>query len=339
MSQRKIENGEVLASNLERSRLDLAPRVGETKVSYALIVAVGPGQIREALDSIDSFLYFCPPNCRIIAIDDHTEDGTYAALLALKDPRLVILRNTRPEKYAGLVHTIADGLAAALHSAELRLVLKTDTDALMIGCGLFHDAQEFALANPTVGIFGRYAMNYDGSPKSFGNMPDVFRWQIHWKRRFVPGTRDFRNVVRRATSNGWTLGENVFGGGYFLSSECARSIASAGLLHTRSILRSCSAVIAEDAYMTMAAYAVGMRPGQFAHPKGPMGLAYDGLPAPPAVLRREGMKLIHTVDKGKFTPRCTESPHNPREFFSKLRAYGDFQVTEDPSNSFKAVAT
>jgi hypothetical protein len=279
-------------------------------------MAVGPGNQDIVRDTLESIFQFRPSDCVLILVDDCTNDGTYDLLLGLKDPRVIVLRNQKPWKYRGLLHTVAAGLAEAARMPDLELVLKTDTDALLTGHGLFDDAKAFARQKPQVGIFGRHLTNYDGSTKSYSVHTDFLNRELRFPRRFIPGRLGYAEICRRALASGWSLGENVFGGAYFMTGNCLREIQSLGYLDTSHSPRTS---IAEDVYFTMCAVAAGFGRAQFAAPFGPLALAYDGLPAPARELAEKGMKLVHTVDKGKNTSRAENEGQTPREFFAQLR--------------------
>jgi hypothetical protein len=285
-------------------------------VSVAIVITVGPRHQAEALDTIASIRHFCPHECSIILVDDCTRDGTWDLLRAIGDPRLILLRNATPQGYDYLVQSVALGLRAAAKIPDLRLVLKLDDDALLIGPRLFDDAEAFLRLHPQAGIFGRHLVNYDGSPKNFDVHARFLEREMSFPRNRIPGRTDYFPILHQALRYGWQLGENVFGGAYFLTGDCLLEMQALGHLETERWPRT---AIAEDVYFTMCATAAGFQRGQFAAPAGPMGLAYDGLPAPARVLAEKGMKVIHTVDKGKFTSRAENDGSTPREFFARLR--------------------
>ncbi len=285
-------------------------------MNWAVLIAVGPGNHANVLDTLSSLFHFCPPDCHIVLVDDCTSDGTYDLLRGLKDPRVIILRNATPQRYDGLVHTIALGLREIVKIPGLTLLLKTDTDALMTGHGLFDDAAAFMRDHPRVGIFGRHLTNYDGTPKDFSILTGFFHREMRFPRNLIPNRTGYLPILHQALKNGWQLGENVFGGAYFLTGDCLRKMEALGHLDLTGSGRTS---VAEDCYVTMGAIAAGFERAQFAHPAGPMGLAFTGLPAPAQVLAEKGMKIVHSVDKGPNTSREENDGLTPREFFAKLR--------------------
>jgi len=285
-------------------------------VSLAVLLAIGPGHQANVLDTMASLFHFCPADCRIFLVDDCTSDGTYDLLRSLQDPRVTLLRNPKPKGYAGVVHTLNSGLLEIAKIPDVTLVLKTDTDALMTGFGLFDHAAAFVQDHPRVGMFGRYLTNYDGTLKDYSILTAFLQREMSFPRNLIPGRTGYMQTLHQARKNGWQLGENVFGGAYFLTGECLRKMAALGHL---DLSRSKRTVIAEDLYVTMCAAAAGFDRAQFAHPVGPMGLAFAGLPAPAKVLAEKGMKIVHTVDKGPFTSRTENDGLTPREFFAQLR--------------------
>src|ERR1700712_4226156 len=119
---------------------------------YAVVVPVGPGNLANTLDTIDSILFYNGDNITLFIVDDHTQDGTFEALGALADERIVLLRGDKSYGYRGLHATVAIALRAIVEAGGYSLIFRVDWDALITGSGVCEDAAEFFEQNPHVGI-------------------------------------------------------------------------------------------------------------------------------------------------------------------------------------------
>jgi len=282
----------------------------------AVVMAVGPGAIANTLDTIDSLLFYASADTKLFLVDDCTADGTYPALQAIGDPRIVLLRNDRPYGYAGLLATLATGFRACLARGPFATVLKFDTDALMTGPGVFDDVWDFLHLNQHVGICGRHLLNYDGGSKSFRTHTAAMLQRCGFPPRDDRAEGGFGWICAAAMRRGWGLGENIFGGAYFLRYACLAKMAAHGYLDP--VTRPAN-WIAEDVYYTMCAVATGYDRAHFAAPLAPLALAHGCLPTSVAALHADGMKVLHSVDKGRWTTAEENDGMTPRAYFRRVR--------------------
>jgi GT2 family glycosyltransferase len=284
---------------------------------YAIVLPVGPGNIANTLDTIDSILHYSDERVALFIVDDHTEDGTFEALSALTDDRIVLLRGERSFGYRGLHATVAIALRAIVAVGGFTLVFRVDWDALITGPGVCEEAATFFERNPHVGICGRHLINYDGSSKTFDmhtrSMLERVGWPPRDDDREIGGIGWIANM---ALKNGWGLGENVFGGAFFIRTEAVERMLELGFL---DYIDNPDFWVIEDVFLTMCVLATGFDRAHFAMPLAPLALAYGCLPAPAAELYSRGMKVLHSVDKGRFTTAEENDGVTPREFFRRIR--------------------
>lgn len=281
----------------------------------AVVLPVGPGK-DTALDTLESVGVFCPEPHVVIIVDDHTSDGTYEAVNRARRPHWRILRNDRPYGTQRLVHSLCFAYEEALLRTECKLILRLDQDALLIKPGLLPEAVSFMEANPVVGLFGVYEVDYN-RPRSFESHRRLVDQETAWYRRLI-GRRPFwKQFLAIAERNGYKRGDNVFGGAYFVTRECLTAAKGLGALdvpwHWHSRMQ-------EDVYFSMVTVAAGFRLGHFAAPEGPLCLEWRGLPFPAAVLAASNFKLVHSVDKGPNTGPAENEGQTAREVFRALRA-------------------
>jgi hypothetical protein len=213
-----------------------------------------------------------------------------------------------------------------LDSFEARFVLKMDSDALVTGYGLFDDALAFMAQNPKVGIFGRHLINADGSVKSYKMHTDLMNHEMSVSRRLLGRLPSWYPVAKQALKAGWNLGENVFGGGCFITWDCIREMQKRGFFDLD--LGRWRSRLPEDVYLTMCAVAAGFDRAHFAAPDGPLCMAWRDLPFPAREIYRKGYKLIHSVDKGKNISPEQNDGMTAREYFYRMRRKAD-HIDED----------
>lgn len=286
-----------------------------SEMGAAVIMAVGPGK-NAALDTLASIGHFCPEPHVVVLVDDCTQDGTYEALRAQARPNWHILRNDRPMGYWRLVHSLCAAYRYVLSHTKCDLVLKMDVDALLIGRGVLSDATHYAAVNPSVGLFGVYANDYD-RPRSFQMHASQINKELGWPRKLLGLEPSWAKLLSTAEKHGYRRGDNVFGGAYFVTRECLSAMSVLGALDVKYRWKS---RLAEDVYFSMAAVAAGLNLGHFAAPQGPLCLEYRGLPYPANELARTGFKVVHSVDKGKNTDRESNGGKTAREVFQDLRS-------------------
>lgn len=280
----------------------------------AVVLPVGPGA-HTALDTLDSVEHYCPEAHEVIVVDDCTPDGTYEALLAEKRVHWHILRNNRSMKRFRLVQTLCLAYRHVLSETDCDLVLRLDQDALVIKPGVITDARGYMKANPTVGLFGVWAHDYD-RPRSFDSHARLITKETSVLRKLVGLQPSWRELLRLAESRGYKRGDNVFGGAYFVTRKGLEEMSKLGAL---DVPYHWNSKLMEDVYFSIATVAAGLELGHFGAPEGPLCLEWRGLPYPAAELARTNYKVVHSVDKGKNTDRQANGSKTAREVFGDLR--------------------
>jgi GT2 family glycosyltransferase len=281
----------------------------------AIIIPCGPGA-EQALDTANSISHYCTEPHDVVFVDDCTEDGTYEKIMANKQPNWHLIRNPRPNGYVRLVQTLCLGYSY-IHSklTTARCILKLDVDALVIRYGVISDALNYMAKNPDIGIFGVYDVDYN-RPRSFTTHIKQISRETAWWRSIFGLRPSWYKLLRLAESKGYSRGNNVFGGAYFMTRSCLEGIESVGGFDVPYHWRS---RLAEDVYFSMAASAAGYKLGHFAAPDGPLCLEHKGLPYPAGQLWERGFKIVHSVDKGVNTTAAENGGLTAREIYSNIR--------------------
>jgi len=307
--------------------------------SAVIIIPCGPGSKAAVLDTAESIEHYYPEPHEIVFVDDCTKDGTYEALTSSKRPHWNILRNERPNGFLRLVHTLCFGLRYIGMNFRCKCVLKLDTDSLMIGSGVISDALQYMESNPQVGMFGVYKVDYN-RPRTFAAHKKQMDNALVWWRRMIGLRPSWVDMLQVAESKGYRRGENISGGGYFITRQCLDAIAELGYLKVpyswynsviqftfdtierirrRALPNSWHARLAEDVYFSMATVAASYKLGHFAAPNGPLCVEWRGLPYPAKELWKMGYKIVHSVDKGPNTSATENGGVTAREFFRLAR--------------------
>ncbi len=308
------------------------------ETSAVIIIPCGPCS-ETILDTAESIDYYCPEPHEIVFVDDCTKDGTYETLVSSKRSHWHILRNERPNGFLRLVHTLCFGMRYIYKMFKCRCVLKMDSDSLIIGSGVITDALEYMEANPHMGMFGVYEVDYN-KPRTFAaHKKQMDNAVLRW-RRMVGLRPSWSDMLRVAEGKGYRRGENISGGGYFITRRCLDAIAELGYLNVpyswySNVIQylfdtiqhvigmrlpySWHGRLAEDVFFSMATVASGYKLGHFAAPDGPICVALRGLPYPAKELLRRGYKIVHEPDKGPNTSALENGGVNARMFFRIIR--------------------
>ena len=207
-----------------------------------------------------------------------------------------------------LVHSLCLAYRFVLSQFECDLVLRLDQDALIIGPAVMSDAVSYMRRNPSVGLFGVYERDYN-RPRSFEMHERQMRRVLAWPKRLLGQMPAWAKLLPMAEKHGYHVGENVFGGAYFVTTECLEAMDKIGALDVKYNWNS---RLMEDVYFSMATVAAGFKLGHFAAPDGPLCLEWRGLPHPANELVRSGYKIVHSVTKANRSGRerrqdCTRS--------------------------------
>ena len=127
-------------------------------VSVLMGVHDGEPWVGEAVASV---LAQTAPDLELIVVDDGSDDGTPATLAAIRDPRLVVVRQTRQ----GLTRALNRALALA----RAPLLARLDADDLALPQRLARQ-REFLDAHPEIGLLGTGAREVDAGGREVGRV-------------------------------------------------------------------------------------------------------------------------------------------------------------------------
>jgi hypothetical protein len=288
------------------------------KVDLVVVMPIGPQARPEfIIDSLRSVQYYTTPSHAIILADDSQKGTGYTIQEAI--PGIKVLPSKKSYgRMAGLYINLSHAYKYALDHYRFGALLKMDDDALITGMNPEAEAIRLFRDNPDIGMAGRHFIG-KFSPDSLGNVHDnsyprntllvgTCSWKL-FKRPFVNLT--LRRLLFRALRNGYEIGENIFGGAYFMSEACLATLDMEGHLPLDRLKQS---ILGEDHLFSLLAYVAGFRLGDLESGDLPFGVAWKGLPASPETLYSRGKKIIHST---RYWENIKEE--EIRKYFQKYR--------------------
>lgn len=291
------------------------------RAKLLVMIPVGPTCHPDYVrDTVESILHFTTPSRRIIILDDSGKESGKA--LRNIFPDIIVLKTPRScGKNAGLYLNLSLGFEFAHKRFDYSVILRLDTDALVIGNAPEEDAIHYFRQNPEAGIIGSYRIDCNGEPRDFSGprerlKKEIDLYSLYSEPRRLRGVMFLRKMVRKGMLRGYELGEHCLGGAYFISRECVSRLYQNKLLSRREIQWS---KLQEDHIFGLLIHTLGLRHGDFATGNLPMGLRWRGLPCAPDELLARGKKVTHST---RFYNGMTEE--QIREFFGNQRKKARF---------------
>jgi len=276
---------------------------------------VGPTcKVDFVIDTIESIIHYTQSSRKIIIADDSNCDKGRHLKELYPDIDVV----TTPQNYgknAGLYLTLSLAFVYAIQHYMFEILLKLDTDALIIGETPEEDAYQFFLKDPTIGLIGSYELDTNGDLRDFSWTEHQLLAEKHIRNLIVPqkskGVLLLRRLFSRAIENGYLPGEHCLGGAYFLSYHCVAQLVRKELLYKTELKFS---KLQEDHIFGLLTKSIGLGIGDFATGYLPMGLSWRGLPCSPQDLIKRRKKVIHST---RFWDSMDED--EIRSYFRRLR--------------------
>jgi len=257
-------------------------------------VPAGPGD--DTLDTLASVVRYTDPSRVIVVVDDGSGlAGQGGRIRDLSGDIAVIpaLTGMPDGRFGGLWLKLAAAYRWLLERYQPGIVLRLDTDALLIGPGLEAAAEQAFERDPAVGLLGSYRIGPDGEKRDSAwparqiRAEAGLRGLAHPQRR-----RAIRGHLRLAHAHGYRDGDHVLGGAYIHSSAALGRIHENGWFSEPWMMTSS---IGDDHYFSLLTVAAGYQIADFGGPSDPMALRWRGLPAHPADLLAAGKLVTHSV--------------------------------------------
>jgi len=270
-------------------------------------MAVGPGEGRIALDTLESIATFFPDASRWI-LDDCTSDGTFTALeqwVALRGGHL--LRNETPRGYRGIAASSFSLLETiAREEPAVEIAIKVDPDTCLLGGDLLQRIRaRFATDGP--GVVGAYRLGVRGRQRVFGHIRRNMLIDLllpvgphkTWRTIRV-GWPYWARYLRAARRHGYVFGEHVLGALAAIHGDTLRALVRSRFLDVPDGFRALT--VQMDVLLGLGVRAVGHRLIDLdldpEHPT--VWLQFlPPVPESPEALIARGMLAVHPV---KATP-------------------------------------
>jgi hypothetical protein len=252
-----------------------------------MVVVVPAGPKDDAADTLRSVLCYTDSEL-ILVIDDTKGRG-----IGIEDPRILVF--TPPESPPGVMGGLWAKLAAAyryaVEHAEFDILLRLDTDALILGPGIAEAAAERFSSDPALGLLGSYRVGPDGESRDWSPAANLVRAHLGVRGlRHVAARRRLRALIAQARE--YVTGEHALGAAVVLRGDMVREWHRRGMLDYSELGET---ALGEDHLFGLLTTAAGYRIGDFGGPDDPIAVRWRGLPAAPADLLAAGKLITHSV--------------------------------------------
>lgn len=274
----------------------------ETHTRCMVLMPAGPDTAREYLDdTIESVIHHIgASNCILAVIDDSRQNRF--AYVGNAFPNAVVIKAVDYAEDAAsvtrgaLFSKQAHALKHLVQRYRFDVLLRMDTDALMIGDAPHEDVLTFLKARPDVGIVGAFRRRGDGSDKAWAMAAKGRQLSREMSLRHgfrnLALLRTLRRLVRRAEAHGYTRGDMCTGGAFFMAPGAIMAIEEQGLFDLEALRHS---KLADDALFALLCCAVGYRLSDLPDDNDLLAINWRGLPMPVEELVSRNKKIVHPV--------------------------------------------
>jgi hypothetical protein len=293
-----------------------AVHVPDNRQLTDLLVVLPVGPDNNGADTIESIFCYASASVTILAIDDSRSAET-KRFLETCDNRVIVLPSAGFKGIRGaLFCSLCQTYKWAWENFDFRVLLRIDTDALLIASGSVHDAIGIFESSRDVGMLGSYRTDCNGSPRDFRVVRHCMRKEY--------GIRGVMNHERQkalrawiidAKKSGYEIGEHILGAAAFYSPRFVSAMCELAYLDNMHLFKDSE--ISEDHLFSLLSFTCGFRLADYATGNLPMGLSWRGLPDSPENLMKRNKKIIHSVKSWGDMPE-----NEIRSFFAAKRNAG-----------------
>ena len=248
-----------------------------------VVIPAGPGAT--ATDTLQSVFRYADPEL-VVVIDDTRGRG-----INFRREKVVVMPAVAHGGQGELWVNLAQAFRYLAGNSQFDILLRIDTDALLLGSGLAAAAAAKFHENPKVGVLGACRFGCDGAARDWTPARKIFRAET--------GPRGLRHPALRRTlrgllaaASGYTLGEHALGGAVLYRGEAVRAMRRQGLLDFPEFVDS---RLGEDHIFGLIAAVAGYRTDDFSRPGDPMAVRWKGLPLSPEALLKKGKLVTHSI--------------------------------------------
>jgi hypothetical protein len=286
-----------------------------------VLIPAGPDTVREYLDdTLESVNHHVGiANCILAVIDDSRQNRF--ADVGSTFPNAVVIKAVDLQGDAGsstrgsLFCKQVRALKQVMQQYRFDVLLRMDTDALMIGDAPHEDVLTFLKSRPDVGMVGAFRRRGDGSDKTSAMAAKGRHLSREMSLRHgfkhVVLMKTLRSLVKRAEEHGYTRGDMCTGGALFIAPGAIKAIEEQGLFDLDVLRHS---TLMDDALIALLCCAVGYRLSDLPEDIDLLAVNWRGLPMPVEALVSRHKKIVHPVKDDDLTVEPTV-----RAYFRKRR--------------------
>ena len=288
------------------------------RIAVIMPVAAGPAEAERFKDTAESLLALEPAVRWLVVYDDSPVDRHLTADIVAPETNVIVLRSPldhrRIDRESRIGAAVLDGLRWAADNTDCDVVMKIDTDALVIAP--FAEQLARALADESIGMLGSYDRDCNGAERSFAPLVGPTRRAaiaLHPRQLGVLFRgRRARRYIRQSRAAGYQWGEHVLGCALAIARRTLDALRRDGTLDDPEVFVGTR--LYDDPILGILVRGAGYRIAGHVEEHGGFGVSWRGLPDTPERLASRGFSIIHSV---KNDTRFTES--QIRSYFGGLR--------------------
>jgi len=288
------------------------------RYDVVIVMPIGPNaKLAFIEDTINSFIYYTSCSYKIVIADD-SQKGLGLEIKKIFPDIDIQERSRNFGIGAALYINLALAYKYVVETYSFSALFKIDDDTLIIGKDPEAAALKLFREKPEIGMAGHhqsgryYTDNFGNVIDNYWHRQQLLKNTCSWKliRRPI-ANMTLRKLFIKALWNGYEIGENIQGGGYFMSERCLIKLNEAGLLPQHNLK---TVKFEEDHIFSLLTKYIGMELRDLHNGDLPFAIKWKGLPASPEVLQDKGKKVIHSV---RYWEKMNES--DIRAFFKNAR--------------------
>lgn len=259
------------------------------------MIPAGPQS--SAVDVVDSVLLYGGDGVSVVVVDD-SPDGKHGPELAQFGLSVSVIPAPSgvPSGLGGrLWFKIAAGLAHLESGGLPDVVLRMDTDALLIGPGFAEAAHRAFLSDPGLGVLGAVREGPHPGQRDWSWPAQTLLRETGPRGVGRPRLRrELRRLAALARASGYVDGEHPLGGAYALHPALVTwLLGGRDRPDHRALAQS---RLEEDHLLGLMARAGGFRPAEFSRAGDPMAVVWKGLADRPQALLDGPPLVIHSTE-------------------------------------------
>lgn len=252
-------------------------------------------EIDRTVDTIYSIEHYISTDYQIILLQG--KDGICDNLKKLF-PNIIVVRGSNKGPFGHLYVDLANAFRFILEQYKFDVLLRLDTDAIIIGYHPEKDAISYFEKNPDIGMLGSYKTDCNGNIRDFGPVRKILNEEVGlFNKIFRPElVKTLKKLLEHGTINGYELGEHCLGAAYFVSYRCLLAIQQENYLSLDALKHS---RLGDDHIISLIVRTSGYGIGDFSTDNYPICIKWRGLPHPPQQLIAKGKKIAHSTKSYK----------------------------------------